>query len=253
MKGMLLLFLFIVLSASQCNVVWAAEQITPGKSIDLLSDEYKEDDRPSESPVYDPLEPMNRVFFEFNDKLYFWVLKPVRTGYATVVSEDIRQCIANFFDNLSSPVSLVGNLLQGRFDDAGVVLSRFFINSTLGVYGFGDPASTAFDMKPRPTDSGQTLGVYGLGDGVYFCWPVLGPMNTRDSFGFVADIFIHPTNYMNLDISERITYSMGKKINSDSLGPDVYADLKKLSLDPYVATRQAMFEYRRNQIEKQKR
>jgi phospholipid-binding lipoprotein MlaA len=253
MKSVLLFFLFIVFSVLQRDVVWAAEQITPGKSIDLLNDEYKEDDQPSESPVYDPLEPMNRVFFEFNDKLYFWVLKPVKTGYAAVVSEDIRQCIGNFFDNLSSPVSLLNNLLQGRFDDAGVVLSRFLINSTLGIYGFGDAASTAFDMKPRPADFGQTLGVYGFGDGVYFCWPVLGPSNIRDSVGFAADLFTNPTAFMDLEMSVRMTKYMGEKINLMSLSPDVYEDLKKLSLDPYVATRQAMFEFRLNQIEKQKR
>jgi phospholipid-binding lipoprotein MlaA len=193
------------------------------------------------------------VFFEFNDKLYFWVLKPVKTGYAAVVSEDIRQCIGNFFDNLSSPVSLVNNLLQGRFQDAGVVLSRFLINSTLGVYGFGDAASTAFDMEPRPADFGQTLGVYGLGDGVYFCWPVLGPSNIRDSVGFAADLFTNPATYMDLEMSVRATKYMGEKINLMSLGPDVYEDMKKLSLDPYVAIRQAKFEYRRNQIEKQRR
>lgn len=252
MKRMLLLFLFLMFFALQ-DASWAAGQATSGKSIDLLNDEFKEDEQPQENPVYDPLEPMNRVFFEFNDKLYYWVLKPVKTGYTAVVSQDIRQCIGNFLDNLSTPVSLLNNLLQGRFEDAGVVLSRFLVNSTLGVYGFGDPASTAFDLKPRPTDFGATLGVYGLGDGIYFCWPVLGPMNTRDSFGYAADLLTHPTNYMNLDVSERVTYFMGKRINSDSLSPDVYDDLKKLSLDPYVATRQAMFEFRRNQIEKQKR
>lgn len=253
MKRILLLFLFFVLSTSQRDVVWAGKQATSGKSIDLLNDEYKEDDQLSENPVYDPLEPMNRVFFEFNDKLYFWVLKPVKTGYAAVVSQDIRQCIGNFFDNLSSPVSLLNNLLQGRFEDAGVVLSRFLINSTLGVYGFGDAASTAFDMAPRPADFGQTLAIYGLGDGVYFCWPVLGPSNVRDSVGFAVDLFTNPTAFMDLEMSVRVTKYMGEKINLMSLSPNVYEDLKKLSLDPYVATRQAMFEYRQNQIEKQKR
>jgi phospholipid-binding lipoprotein MlaA len=147
----------------------------------------------------------------------------------------------------------LNNLLQGRFKDAGIVLSRFLINSTLGVYGFGDPALTAFNMDPRPTDFGLTLGVYGFGDGIYFCWPVLGPMNIRDSVGYIADLFTHPTNYMNMEIPERVTYYMGRRINLDSLGPEVYDDLKKFSLDPYVAARQAMFEFRQNEIEKQKK
>jgi phospholipid-binding lipoprotein MlaA len=251
MRRLLPLFLFFIFFMLPPDAVLSKPGAS-GKTVDLLSDEYAEDEQPTESPVYDPLEPVNRVFFEFNDKLYYWFLKPVKTGYAAVVSQDIRQCLGNFFNNLSSPVSLLNNLLQGRFADAGVVLSRLLINSTLGVYGFGDPAATAFDLNPRPADFGETLGVYGVGDGVFFCWPVLGPMNLRDTLGYTADLFMHPTAYMNLDIPERATYSMGRKINLDSLGPDVYEDLKKLSLDPYVAARQAMFEYRHNQIEKKR-
>jgi phospholipid-binding lipoprotein MlaA len=252
MKWIWFFFLLLALSAAQ-DIVQAAEQRAAGISFDLLNDEFKEDDQPPENPVYDPLEPMNRVFFEFNDKLYFWVLKPVKTGYTTVVSQDIRQCLANFFENIALPVSLLNNLLQGRFEDAGIVLSRFLINSTLGIYGFGDPASTAFEIHPRPADFGQTLGVFGLGDGVYFCWPVLGPMNARDTLGYVADVFTHPLNYVGLDLYEMAEYYVVRRINLESLGSDVYDDLKKLSLDPYVAARQATFEFRHNQIEKQKR
>ena len=78
----------------------------------------KEDHAPLDSPretIPDPLEPLNRAFFEFNDTLYFWVLKPVATGYKTVVPEEIRICTRNFFTNLAFPVRLVNNLLQGKF------------------------------------------------------------------------------------------------------------------------------------------
>jgi len=147
----------------------------------------------------------------------------------------------------------LNNLLQGRFEDAWVVLERFLINTTLGVYGFGDAATTAFDIHPRPADFGQTLGVYGFGAGIYFFWPVIGPSNIRDSLGAVADLSVHPTNFLDWEISERAGYYMGNKINSMSLNPSVYEDVKKFSLDPYVATRQAYSEYRHDQIDKQKR
>jgi phospholipid-binding lipoprotein MlaA len=250
MKRIVFLFLLLLLSITK-GVGWA--DVSTGNSPDLLNDEYKEEDQSSQNPVYDPLEPMNRVFFEFNDKLYFWVLKPVKTHYAEIVSSDIRKCIDNFLNNLASPISFLNNLLQGRIKDAGIVLSRFLINSTMGIYGFGDAATEAFNINPRPADFGQTLGVYGLGEGVYFCWPVLGPSNIRDSVGFGVDLFTDPTAFMEIDMSVRVTKYMGEKINRMSLGPDVYEELKKLSLDPYVATRQAYFEFRQNKIEKQKR
>ena len=252
MKSRVFLILLVVLFASK-DAVWAAGQGVPGQSIDLLNDEFKADDLNQRNSVYDPLEPMNRVFFEFNDKLYFWVLKPVKTGYSAVVSEDIRQCFGNFFDNVASPVSFLNNLLQGRLEDSGVVLSRFAINTTMGIFGFADAASEVFQITPRPADFGQTLGVYGFGEGIYFVWPVLGPSNIRDSVGFAGDTYVHPTNFLDWDIYERAGYYMGNRINAMSLAPDVYEDLKRMSLDPYVAARQAYAEHRQDQIDRQKR
>ncbi len=246
-------FPLVILFFVSGTLVSAVDRGISGQSVDLLNDEVKDNDASSVSSVSDPLEPMNRVFFEVNDRLYFWVLKPIKTGYAAVVSPDIRQCFGNFFDNISSPVSLLNNLLQGRFEDAGVVLSRFLINSTLGVYGFGDAATTAFNITPRPADFGQTLGVYGFGEGIYFFWPVIGPSNIRDSVGFAADLSVHPTSFLDWNIYERAGYYMGNKINSMSLSPSVYEDVKKFSVDPYVATRQAYSEHRYDQIDKQKR
>jgi phospholipid-binding lipoprotein MlaA len=252
MKRILLFFLLTVLFTSG-DLAWAAGRAVPGQSVDLLNDEFKDDGKPPQDLIYDPLEPMNRVFFEVNDRLYFWVLKPIKTGYAAVVSPDIRQCFGNFFDNIASPVSLLNNLLQGRFEDAWVVLERFLINTTLGVYGFGDAAETAFNIHPRPADFGQTLGVYGFGEGIYFFWPVIGPSSIRDSIGFAGDLTVHPTSFLDWEIYERAGYYMGNKINSMSLKPGAYEDVKKYSLDPYVATRQAYSEYRHDQIDKQKR
>ena len=246
-------FILLALIFVSRDAVWAAERGMSGQSIDLLNDEFKADDLNQRNSVYDPLEPMNRVFFEINDKLYFWVLKPVKTGYSAVVSEDIRQCFGNFFDNVASPVSFLNNLLQGRLEDSGVVLSRFAINTTMGIFGFADAASEVFHITPRPADFGQTLGVYGFGEGIYFVWPVIGPSNIRDSVGFAGDIFAHPVTYLDWDIMEGVAYSMGNRINAMSLGPDVYEDLKKMSLDPYVAARQAYTEHRQDQIDRQKR
>ncbi len=217
---------------------------------DLLDDELLEEDE-SEEEVYDPLEPMNRFFFEVNDTLYYWVIKPANKVYSAILPIEIRDCLGNFFDNLASPIRLLNNLLQGDFEDAGIVLSRFVINSTLGIYGFGDPASSEFDIKERPADFGQTLGRYGVGEGFYLYWPIIGPSNVRDTIGYLADTYTHPFPYLSEQFTDELLYYSTEKLNDVSLSPDAYDDIKKFSLDPYIAIRQAYYDYRRNKIKQQ--
>lgn len=240
----LLLLLFLVCSSEGI----LARNAIAGAQPDLLSDEMSEDEEGAEQGIADPLEPFNRAVFVFNDKLYFWVLKPVKTGYAAVLPRDIRVCLGNFVSNLATPVTLINTLLQGRWEDAGVVLSRFGVNTVLGVYGFGDPAASEFGLGPRSADFGQTLGVYGAGEGVYLYWPLLGPSNIRDSIGLVADNLAQPINYLELNSAQRLNYAGGSYLNRLSLSSNAYEEMKKYSLDPYVSTREAYYEYRNSRI-----
>ncbi len=194
--------------------------------------------------IRDPLEPMNRVFFEFNDVLYVWVLKPVTNVYMWFLPLELRQAFGNFFLNLSMPVRLLNSLLQGDLEKSGIVLERFLINSTLGVYGFADIADVEFGIKRKRADFGQTLGKWGLGEGIYFCWPVFGPSNVRDTVGLVVDSYSHPVPYLLDNSTINTTYFTTNRVNSLSLNPDAYEDLKRYSVDPYVASRQAYYEYR---------
>ncbi len=250
MKKFLILCSFIFTLSGGKGVVLAANG---SQYPDLLGDENFEegfdtygDVGSDQVIIYDPLEPLNRVFFVFNDKLYFWVLKPVKTGYSNAVPVEFRQCFRNFFNNLSSPIRLINNLLQGRFGDAGIVFSRFLINSTVGVYGFTDAASTEYNLKPRYADFGQTLGSYGFGEGIYLNWPVLGPSHIRHTFGIAGDILANPTTYIDMTTGERVAYSSSRRINSLSLRSVTYEDIVNFSLDPYVATRQSFYDFRRN-------
>ena len=207
--------------------------------------EFAEDDR---SASYDPLEPLNRFFFAFNDKLYFWILKPINTAYRAVFPQDVRLCIDNFFENLKAPIYLVNNLAQGKFREGGTVLLRFAINSTLGVYGLGDPAATEFHLASEQEDFGQTLGYWGAGEGIYICWPFLGPSNIRDTLGMLVDTALHPLGYLgNTSWQEPARYSV-EKVNQLSFHPTLYDDVKKFSLDPYVTIRQAFYDLRYEKI-----
>lgn len=220
---------------------------------DLLGEDEEWLDEQIELEIFDPLEPLNRVFFTFNDRLYFWVLKPVKTGYSAVLPEDVRLSIGNFFYNLAAPVNFVNTLLQGRFRDSGIVLKRFLINSTIGVYGFGDVAAEHFDLKPARGDFGETLGVYNIGEGLYICWPVFGPSNVRDSVGIVGDMYLHPYKWVDMDSGVETGARATEFVNRLSITPPVYEEIVEISIDPYVATREAYVEYRRKLIESRKK
>jgi phospholipid-binding lipoprotein MlaA len=202
-----------------------------------------------EGEIYDPLEPVNRAFFHFNDKLYFWVLKPVATGYEKVFPEPLRVSVRNFFHNIFMPVRAVNCLLQGKIKGFGTEITRFVVNSTMGVCGFGDAAKTAFNIDKRDEDFGQTLGFYGLGPGIYLNWPLFGPSSIRDTVGIVGDGFLNPVNYV-----EPFKYSLAIKgydqVNRISLSFGQYEALKKAAFDPYISLREAYYENRRYKIRK---
>ena len=198
--------------------------------------------------ISDPLEPLNRAFFVFNDKLYFWVLNPVSSGYAKVLPQPARRGVNNFFSNVATPVRLVNCVLQAKFKGAWVELERFAINTTVGVAGFGDPARNWWDIAKGNEDLGQTLGCYGLGPSIYINWPILGPSCVRDTVGYVGDLFLDPVNYLVPNFACNAGVKAYDTVNDTSLRPGDYEDFKKAALDPYVALRDAYYQYRRNLV-----
>ncbi len=196
--------------------------------------------------ISDPIEPFNRAMFWFNDKLYFYALKPVARAYR-IVPEPARKSVDNFFSNVATPVRFANSLLQLKVSDAGTELGRFVVNSTVGILGLFDPAKDIWQKKEE--DFGQTLGHYGVGSGFYLVLPVFGPSNPRDAVGQVGDYFLDPWVYM---IDEELVYRGIKvydRINALSLDEDTYESIKKQSLDPYLFIRNAYDQRRRAQIE----
>ncbi|WP_448873825.1 MlaA family lipoprotein [Desulfobulbus propionicus] len=213
-------------------------------AADLLSDESYEESEGAAN-VADPIEPFNRAVFALNDKVYLWVLDPVATGYSKVLPADIRGCISNFFSNLGEPIRSVNCLLQGRFRDSGLALSRFVLNSIFGVFGLADPASNEFAIAPVRATFGETLSVWGIGDGFYIVAPLYGPSTLRDFTGTVVDSFAQTTYYpwRDDDISP-VTLTATDRVNDTSLHLGEYQELKSLSFDPYIAFRNGYFQMR---------
>ena len=194
--------------------------------------------------ISDPFEPVNRVFFHFNDKLYYWLLKPAASGYKAIVPEPARISVKNFFSNLSFPVRFINCVFQGKFEGAGYEVGRFLTNSTIGLAGFFDVATKDFNMKEYDEDLGQTLGFYGLGHGFYICWPFLGPSSLRDTIGDAGDEFLDPVYYLDLKRKYELSIKAYEKVNDVSLILGEYEDLKEAALDPYIALRDVYFQYR---------
>ncbi len=202
---------------------------------------------PEKVIVRDPLEPYNRAITTFNDRAYFYALKPVAKGYAKIVPETVRLSIDRCFKNLEFPIRFVNNVLQLKFKNAGIELTRFVINSSIGIAGFTDPARKWFHLEPKEEDFGQTLGYYHMGSVFHIVWPFIGPSNLRDTIGKAGDIFTQPATYL-LDWWILLAARAFEKINYTSLHIGEYESMKKAAMDYYIFIRDAYEQMRIKQI-----
>lgn len=199
--------------------------------------------------TYDPLIRINRWMFTFNDKMYFWLLKPVSTGYGYILPEPPRKGINRFFLNLSFPKRFVNNLLQMKWKYAGIELARFGINTVFGILGFWDPAEKHYDLTIKKEDFGQTLAVYGVGEGVPLMVPILGASNLRDALALIPDLALNPLFFVPDALYVSIALATYEKINYVSLHIGEYEVIKADALDPYTFIRDGYTQIRRKQVE----
>jgi phospholipid-binding lipoprotein MlaA len=234
----------------ETQVVPAAPEAQAAATDNAANTVSEDEDPLSEKPpvqVADPIEPVNRAIFVFNDRLYFWLLKPVARGYAFVVPEFLRVGIRNALTNLAMPVRLVNNLLQGKVKGAGRELARFTINSTIGMAGLIDTATDNWGIPASQEDTGQTLGTYGLGHGAYLVLPFFGPSSLRDAVGLGGDTLLNPLWYL-VDFRTGAEIRAGKAVNDTSLQIGEYEDIKAAAIDPYLAVRDGYIQYRAGQV-----
>ncbi len=144
----------------------------------------------------DPLEPMNRAIFEFNEVVDDNVLKPIAKGYKYITPDPVEAGISNFFSNLGEIGTITNDLLQLKFAQAGRDTMRFILNSTLGIFGVFDVA-TPMGLSKNKEDFGQTLGFWGVPDGPYLVLPFLGPSSFRDGPSMVLDYEISPVEQLH--------------------------------------------------------
>lgn len=199
--------------------------------------------------MVDPLEPMNRAIFAVNDVFDQVLFRPLAKLYS-YTPLPVRTSMRRFFSNLGEPLVAVNDTLQFDLGDAGTSLGRFAINSTVGLLGLFDPA-TSFGLKAHHADFGQTLHSYGVGPGPYLVLPLLGPSNARDTVGRVGDVFLDPVTYALWDEKEiRLGLFAGQFLVKREELLDPLDDLRASSVDYYAATRGAYYQNRALELSK---
>ena len=218
-------------------------------------DEYEDDDEydeyeDDEQLIDDPFMQLNITVWFINDRLYFFVLKPVSQVYGFIIPEEIRMGIKNMFYNIRFPVRFVNCLLQGKGKKAGDEFASFFVNTTAGFLGMANVASYYEGLPPSPEDFGQTFAVWGFDSGAYLMLPFLGPSSMRDGLGKIPDTLADPIFWLtwNEDWWVGIAVRAYEVVNATSLSIGDYEALKEASLDPYTAIRNAWVQNRNKLI-----
>lgn len=213
------------------------------EAYDPLLDADFDEDLEEELVVHDPFEPTNRALLSFNNGLNHWVMRPIADGYRFVVPDPVRHSIRRALINLNSPSTLVNDLLQLRFRDAGETLGRFLLNTTVGWGGLFDVAVEA-GWEHHSADFGQTLAKMGVGSGPYLVLPVLGPNTVRDGVGDIVDIFMQPLTYL-IGPAPNLMIGTGRGIAEFEARADALEALEDSSVDYYAALRSAYVQSRR--------
>ena len=194
----------------------------------------------------DPLEPWNRQVYKFNDALDQALLKPVATAYKNVTPQPVRKGVSNFFGNIKDAWSVVNNTLQLKGQNAADSLSRFGINTFLGLGGIFDIASE-LGIERHTKDFGHTLGYWGVPSGPYIVLPLLGPSTLRDTAALPVDTQGNLITHIP-DNDVRNTLIVTGVIDTRARLLGASAMLDDVALDKYSFTRDTYLQYRRNAI-----
>ena len=189
---------------------------------------------------------MNRATWKFDYGFYTHVGQPVAEAYVHHVPHPIREGIANFFNNLMYPETIVNDLLQGQVSAFGRDTVRLVIDTTFGIGGLLDPA-TQMGLARNDRDFGQTFGKWGIPTGPYLVLPFLGPSDVRDALGLAPAVFTDPLYYVN---DAAVTYPAGA-VGTLNTAADLLPELKldQQAYDHYAFARNTYLALRKHKVE----
>ena len=198
--------------------------------------------------VSDPLEGMNRFFFDINQRVDRNAGKPVAAAYKEDVPQRVRGSLHNVLDNLGGPVNVANDLLEIQFENAGIAAGRFIVNTTVGVVGIFDVA-TGWGMPERNRDFGETMGTYGVPPGPYLVLPLRGSTDVRDFAGNYLDGFVTPLHFVRYDGSNYVGLMKSTLGSMDNRSANLvtYEDIERASVD-YYSTMRTLYTERRARL-----
>jgi len=200
--------------------------------------------------VNDPLEPTNRGIFEINRAMDRLALKPAATAYRDHLPGFIQGRVHDILANLRAPVIFFNEMLQGEVHRAMQTLTRFMVNSTIGLAGFMDMA-TALEMEDHDEDFGQTLAIWGVPEGPFLMLPFFGPSNPRDTVGMAVDFLTDPLRLWSVNSNRSlvpIERAGTQAVDGRAGNLDLVADVENSSLDFYAAIRSLYRQRRQDAI-----
>ena len=193
----------------------------------------------------DPYEGYNRAMFKFNDTVDEYALKPAATAYRNVLPSFVQTGVNNFFSNLGDAWTTINDVMQGKGQQGLSDLSRFALNSTVGILGLFDVASDA-GLPKHKEDFGQTLGTWGVGSGPYLVLPLLGPSTVRDTAALPLDIkgdiwgYKEPVYLRNTGIAIRTVDIRANLLDASSLLEDAALDRYEFIRDGFLQRRESL-------------
>jgi len=201
--------------------------------------------------VWDPWESLNRASFNLNAALAKVIAEPVVGAYQSVVPQPVQTGLDDFFTNLREPVTAVSSGLQGDFQNAGVSVGRFAINSTVGIVGLFDVA-TEMGWVSRPEDIGATLCSYGFHPGPYIVVPILGPTTAREAVGAIGTYYalagmVTGDSTLNYLVTDRVVATVSTKPDGAAAEVTPAASVQPVAAaagDPYAEQRDAYAAFR---------
>ncbi len=201
----------------------------------------------AQTETYDPLEPLNRAIFSFNEAVDNAIVLPIAKGYRAITPNVVQSGVRNFFSNLEDVRVMTNNLLQGKLQAGTSDFMRIAVNSTFGLLGLLDVAAE-MGLRKNNEDFGQTLGRWGFDSGPYLVLPLLGPSSFRDAAGrFVDSQYLDPVRHMDDMGPRNRTYGLRVISNRSDL-IEAKAAVDMAALDGYEFTRDFYLERRRAQV-----
>ena len=233
------LIFIIIISIFASNIIAAESDNVSTDSADFNTGNYEDE-------IFDPLEPVNRAIFSFNNFADKIILEPAAKGYKKLPSP-IQSGIGNFLSNLKLPLVVVNQLLQGQGKNAAESSGRFIVNSTAGLFGLIDVAEK-IGLEQKQEDFGQTLATWGIGDGFYIVLPIFGPSNVRDTAGMILTYTTDPINAYAVREGEAWLLPLRTATNAIDQRSKIIDEVNALrnnSIDYYAAVRSSYYQNRK--------